>query len=61
MHIGIAAVLMAYALLAGCSNMSSGSLSDTQPQGIPCDADPPNQPGCHSRQVRDGWWNDRKY
>ncbi|WP_442513830.1 hypothetical protein [Pseudomonas promysalinigenes] len=41
--------------------MSPGSSRDTQAQDIPCDGDPPNQPGCYSREKRAGWWNDREY
>lgn len=57
----LATVLMLCTLLAGCANLTSGSIRDTQPQGIPCNGDPPNQPGCYERQKRDGWWNDREY
>jgi hypothetical protein len=56
------AILVAVCVLfTGCANMSPGSSRDTQAQGIPCDADPPNQPGCFSREQRTGWWNERSY
>lgn len=49
MRIKMAALPVVYVLCAGYENLSQGNARDTQAQGIPCDGDPPNQPGCSPR------------
>lgn len=48
MRNGSSALGMTILLLAGCSHYS-GNYPGGSTHSIPCDASPPNQPGCYER------------
>ncbi|MEG0858647.1 MAG: hypothetical protein RSG79_03590 [Pseudomonas sp.] len=51
-------VLMLSGLISGCSHYFNSPYGDPNDQkNIPCDASPPNQPGCYDKQGGRGLLN----